>query len=162
MGTIDDPELLTHHAGWALTARYTQHVSSALQVVTATGAYLRLHLEECAGQVKAKNHAIKDIQKGNQELLQKNACLEMRIRELNDELMRTYRSQDFKTDDLDDTHTRLQHAQDELTATQSYINHLETELHERRAGVGESGSDRRLAAQGGAHARVDPSGARGA
>jgi hypothetical protein len=65
MGTIDDPELLTHHAGWALTARYTQHVSYVLQVVTATGAHLRLHLEECAGQVKAKNRAVKDIQKGN-------------------------------------------------------------------------------------------------
>jgi chromosome segregation ATPase len=55
----------------------------------------------------------------------------MRIRELNDELMRTYRSCDFKTDDLDDTRTRLQHAQDELTAVQSYVHHLETELHER-------------------------------
>jgi chromosome segregation ATPase len=55
----------------------------------------------------------------------------MRIRELNDELMRTYRSHDFKTDNLDDTRTRLQHAQDELTAAQSYIHHLETELHER-------------------------------
>jgi hypothetical protein len=40
----------------------------------------------------------------------------MLIRELNDELMRTYRSRDFKTDDLDDTCTRLQHAQDELPA----------------------------------------------
>jgi hypothetical protein len=28
--TISDPEFLTHHAGWALTARYTQHVSSLL------------------------------------------------------------------------------------------------------------------------------------
>jgi chromosome segregation ATPase len=55
----------------------------------------------------------------------------MRIRELNDELMRTYRSHDFKTDNIDDTRTRLQHAQDELTAAQSYIHHLETELHER-------------------------------
>jgi predicted nucleic acid-binding Zn-ribbon protein len=63
--------------------------------------------------------------------LQKNVHLETRIRELNDELMRTYRSRDFKTDDLDDTHTRLQHAQDELTAAESYIHHLETELHER-------------------------------
>jgi septal ring factor EnvC (AmiA/AmiB activator) len=62
--------------------------------------------------VKAKNRTIKDIQKGNRELLQKNTRLEMRIRELNDELMRTYRSHDFKTDDLDDTHTRLQYAQD--------------------------------------------------
>jgi chromosome segregation ATPase len=45
--------------------------------------------------------------------------------------MRTYRSRDFKTDDLDDTRTRLQHAQDELTAAQSYIHRLEAELHER-------------------------------
>jgi chromosome segregation ATPase len=81
--------------------------------------------------VKAKNHVVKDIQKGNRELLQKNASLEMRIRELNDELMRTYRSCDFKTDDLDDTRTWLQHARDELVAAQSYIHHLETELHER-------------------------------
>jgi chromosome segregation ATPase len=63
--------------------------------------------------------------------MQKNARLKTRIRELNDELMRTYHSRDFKTDDLDDTRTRLQHAQDELTAAQSYIHHLETELHER-------------------------------
>jgi chromosome segregation ATPase len=55
----------------------------------------------------------------------------MHIRELNDELMRTYRSHDFKTDDLDDTRTRLQPAQDELTAAQSYVHPLETELHER-------------------------------
>jgi peptidoglycan hydrolase CwlO-like protein len=64
--------------------------------------------------MKAQNCAIKDIQKGNQELLQK-----------------TYHSRDFMTDDLYDTHTRLQHAQDELTAVQSYVHHLETELHER-------------------------------
>jgi cell division protein FtsB len=57
--------------------------------------------------VKAQNRAIKDLQKGNRELLQKNARLETRIKELNDELMRTYRSRDFKADDLDDTHTRL-------------------------------------------------------
>jgi septal ring factor EnvC (AmiA/AmiB activator) len=79
--------------------------------------------------VKAKNRIIKDIQKGNPELLQKNTRLETRIRELSDELMRTYRSRDFKTDDLDDTRTRLHHAQDELVATQSYVDHLETELH---------------------------------
>jgi hypothetical protein len=125
---ISNPEFLTHHAGWALTARYTQHVSSLLQEVTATGAHLRLRLEECADQVKAKNRIVKDIQKGNRELLQKNARLETRIRELNDELMRTYCSRDFKTDD---TRTRLQHAQDELIAAQSYVHHLETELHER-------------------------------
>jgi hypothetical protein len=102
---ISDPEFPTHHAGWALTARYTQHMSSLLQEVTAMGAHLRLRLEECTNQVKAKNRVIKDIQKGNRELLQKNARLEMRIRELNEELMRTYHSRDFKTDDLDDTRT---------------------------------------------------------
>jgi hypothetical protein len=63
--TIGDPELLTHHAGWSLTVRYAQHVSSLIQEVTATGTDLCLHLEECADQVKAKNHVIKDIQKGN-------------------------------------------------------------------------------------------------
>jgi hypothetical protein len=121
----------THHAGWVLTAHYAQHMSSLLQEVTAMGAHLRLHLEECVGQVKAKNRVVKDIQKGNQELLQKNAHLETCIRELSDELMRTYRSRDFKTDDLDDSHTRLQHAQDELVAVQGYVHHLEIELYER-------------------------------
>jgi hypothetical protein len=33
------------------------------------GAHLRLRLEEYACQVKAQNCAIRDIQKGNQELL---------------------------------------------------------------------------------------------
>jgi hypothetical protein len=61
VATISNPEFLTHHAGWALTAYYSQHVSSLLQEVTATGTHLRLHLEECAGQVKAKNHIVKDI-----------------------------------------------------------------------------------------------------
>jgi septal ring factor EnvC (AmiA/AmiB activator) len=130
MATIGDPELLTHHVGWALTARYAQHVSSLLQDVTSMCVHLFLHLEGCAGQVKAKNRAIKDIQKGKRELLQKNARLETRITELNDELMRTYHTRDFKIDDLDDTYTRLQHAQDELTAAQSYVHHLETELYE--------------------------------
>jgi hypothetical protein len=128
---INDPEFPTHHAGWALTTRYAQHVSSLLQEVMTTGAHLLLRLEECADLVKAKNRVVKDVQKGNRELLQKNARLETRIRELNDELMRTYRSRDFKTDDLDDTCTRLQHTQDELVAAQSYVHHLETELHER-------------------------------
>jgi hypothetical protein len=131
VAAIGDPEFLTHHAGWALTARYAQHVSSLLQEVMAMGAHLRLHLEECASQVKAKNCVIKDIQKGNRELLQKNARLETRIRELSDELMRTYHSRNFKTDDLDDTRTQLQHAHDELVAAQGYVHHLETELHER-------------------------------
>jgi hypothetical protein len=111
VATVGDVELPTHHADWALTACYSQHVSSLLQEVTAMGAHLRLHLEECAGQVKVKNYAIMDIQKGNRELLQKNACLETHVKELNDELMRTYHSRDFKTDNLDDTHTRLQHTQ---------------------------------------------------
>jgi septal ring factor EnvC (AmiA/AmiB activator) len=102
---ISDLEFLTHHASWALTARYAQHVSSLLQEVTTMGAHLRLRLEECAGQVKAKNRVVKNIQKANGELLQKNTRLETRIRELSDELMRTYRSRDFKTDDLDDTRT---------------------------------------------------------
>jgi hypothetical protein len=131
VAAISDPESPNHHAGWALTACYAQHVSSLLQEVMATGAHLHLRLEECVDQVKAKNQVVKDIQKGNRELMQKNAHLETRIRELNDELMRTYRSRDFKTDDLDDTHTRLQHAQDELVAAQSYVHHLVTELHER-------------------------------
>jgi chromosome segregation ATPase len=126
-----DPEFLTYHAGWALTARYAQHVSSMLQEATTTSAHLRLHLEERAGQRKAQDRAVKTLQKGNRELVQQNACLETRIRELNDELMRTYRSHDFKTDSLDDTCTRLQHALDDLTAAQSYVHHLKTELHER-------------------------------
>jgi hypothetical protein len=33
---VGDPELPTHHAGWALTSRYAQHVSSLLQEVTVT------------------------------------------------------------------------------------------------------------------------------
>jgi hypothetical protein len=107
VAAIGDPELPTHHAGWVLTAHYAQHVSSLLQEVIVMGTHLSLHREECADQVKAKNRVVKDIQKGNRELLQKNAHLETRIRELNDELMRTYRSRDFKTDDLNDTRTRL-------------------------------------------------------
>jgi hypothetical protein len=45
--------------------------------------------------------------------------------------MRTYRSCDLKTDNLDDTRTRLHHAQDKLVAAQSYVHDLETELYER-------------------------------
>jgi hypothetical protein len=74
VAAIGDPELLTHHAGWALMACYSQHVSSLLQEVTATGAHLRLRLEECASQVKAKNHTVKDTQKG-----QPRAPLEERL-----------------------------------------------------------------------------------
>jgi hypothetical protein len=126
VATIGDPEVLTHHAGWALTACYAQHMSSMLQQVTATGAHFRLLLEECAGQTKAQNRAIKNLQEDNRELFQKNARLKTRIRELNDVLRRTYRSSEFKTHDLDDTRIQLQHAQDNLTATQSYVHYLET------------------------------------
>jgi hypothetical protein len=101
---ISDLEFPTHHSGWALTARYFQYVSSLLQEVTMMGTHLRLRLEECANQVKAENRVVKDIQKGNRELLQKNARLETRIRELSDKLIMTYHNHDFKTDD---TRTRL-------------------------------------------------------
>jgi hypothetical protein len=126
-----NPEFPTHHASWVLTTRYAQHVTSMLQEATATSAHLCLRLEECAGQRKAQDRAVKTLREVNRELIQKNAHQETRIRELNDELMRTYRSRDFKTDSLDDARTRLQHAQDDLTAAQSYVHHLETELHER-------------------------------
>jgi hypothetical protein len=33
--TVGDLEFPTHHAGWALTTRYAQHVISLLQEVTA-------------------------------------------------------------------------------------------------------------------------------
>jgi hypothetical protein len=65
VAAVGDPELPTHHAGYALTTRYSHHVSSLLQEVTAMGAHQRLCLEEYADQVKAKNRAIKDIHKGN-------------------------------------------------------------------------------------------------
>jgi hypothetical protein len=45
--------------------------------------------------------------------------------------MRTYRSCDFKSDDLGNNCTQLQHTQGQLTVAQSYVHHLETELHER-------------------------------
>jgi chromosome segregation ATPase len=117
--------------GLAPTARYAQHVSSMLREATATSAHLHLRLEERAGQRKAQDRAVKTLREGNRELIQKNARLETRIKELNDELMRTYRSRDFKTDSLDDARTQLQHTQDDLTAAQSYVHHLKTELHER-------------------------------
>jgi chromosome segregation ATPase len=81
--------------------------------------------------VSAKNRLIKDIQKGNRELVQENHRLEPCVKELNDELMRTYRSRNVKSDFLDDARTRLKNAQDELVTAQGYIHHLETELHER-------------------------------
>jgi hypothetical protein len=95
VAVVDDPELPTHHAGWALMTRYSQHVSSLLQEVTTMDAHLRLRLEEYAVQVKAKNRTVKDIQKGNRELFQKNAWLETRVKKLNDKLMRTYHSREL-------------------------------------------------------------------
>jgi hypothetical protein len=49
VAAIGDPELPTHHTGWALTARYSQHVSSLFPEVTAMGAHLHLHLEAYVG-----------------------------------------------------------------------------------------------------------------
>jgi septal ring factor EnvC (AmiA/AmiB activator) len=131
LAVVGDPERLAHHAGWVFTACSAQHMSSMFQEVTVTSAYQRLRLEEYDHQVFAKNHLIKDIQKGNRELLQENHHLEAHVKEWNDELMKTYRSRDVKSDFLDDAHTQLKNAQDELVVSQSYIHHLETELHER-------------------------------
>jgi chromosome segregation ATPase len=80
------------------------------QEVVATGAYQRLRLEEYDHQVSAKNCLIKDIQKGNRELHQENHHLEARVKELNAELMKTYRSRDVKSDFLDDARTWLKNA----------------------------------------------------
>jgi chromosome segregation ATPase len=97
------------------------------QEVTVIGAYAwRSMTTRCS-----KNCLIKGIQKGNRELLQKNHRLEARVKELNDELMRAYRSRGMKSDFPDDARTRLKNTQDELVAAQGYIHHLETELHER-------------------------------
>jgi cell division protein FtsB len=93
-------------------------MSSLFQEVTVTGDYQCLCLEEYGHHVSAKNHLIKDIQKGNHELLQENHCLEARVKELNDELTRTYRSHDIKSYFPDDARTRLKNAQDELVAAQ--------------------------------------------
>jgi hypothetical protein len=49
VAAVDDPELPTHHPGWALMARYSQHVSSLLQEVIVMGAHLCLRLEEYTG-----------------------------------------------------------------------------------------------------------------
>jgi hypothetical protein len=114
MATVGDLELLTYHPGWAFMARYAQHACSLLQEATVTRAHQHLCLEEYADQVKDKNRFIKDIQKGNRELLQKTHRLETRVKELNDELMRTYHSRDIKSDFLDDTCTCMKNAQDEL------------------------------------------------
>jgi hypothetical protein len=130
LATVGNAKCSAYHAGWAFTARYAQHMSSMFQEVVTTGAYQPLRMEEYALQVSTKNRLIKDIQKGNRDLLQENHHLEARVKELNDELMRTYRSHDVKSDFLDDARTWLKNAQDELVAAQGYINHLKTELHE--------------------------------
>jgi hypothetical protein len=104
---VGNSERSAYHAGWAFNARYAQHMSSMFQEVAASGADQHLRLEEYDHQVSAKNHLIKDIQKGNDELLQENHRLEARVMELNDELIRTYRSYDVKLDFLDDAHTQL-------------------------------------------------------
>jgi hypothetical protein len=131
LATVGDPERSAYHVGWVFMARYTQHMSSMFQEVTVTGAYQRLHLEEYDHQVSAMNRLIKDIQKGDRKFLWEIHRLEACIKELNDELMRTYRSRDMKSDFLDDARSWLKNAQDELVAAQGYIHHLETELHER-------------------------------
>jgi hypothetical protein len=107
LAAVGDPEHSAYHAGWAFTARYAQHMSSMFQEVTATGAYQCLCQEEYDHQVPAKNRLIKGIQKGNRELLQESHRLEAHVKELNDELMRTYRSCDVKSNFLDDACTQL-------------------------------------------------------
>jgi hypothetical protein len=89
LAALGDPKGSAYHTGWAFTACYAQQMSSIFQEAAATGAYQRLRLEEYDHQVSAKNRLIKDIQKGNHELLQQNHCLEARVKELNDEMMRT-------------------------------------------------------------------------
>jgi hypothetical protein len=131
LAAICDATRPTYHAGWAYTARYARHMSSLLQEVTTVGEHQRLHLQEYDHQMSAKERLIEGIQKGNRELLQENRCLGACLKEMSDELMRTYRSRDVKTDLLDDARTRLQHTQAKLTAAQSYVRHLETKLHER-------------------------------
>jgi hypothetical protein len=128
---VGDPHHSAYHAGWAFTSRYAQYMSSMFQEVTVIGAYQRLRMEEYDHLVSAKNRLIKDNQKGNHELLQENHRLEVHIKELNDELMGTYRSHNVKSDFLDDTRNRLKNAHDELVAAQGYIHHLETELHKQ-------------------------------
>jgi hypothetical protein len=54
VAAVGNPELLTHHAGWVIMVRYSQHVSSLLQEVMVMDAHLRLRLEEYVSQVKAR------------------------------------------------------------------------------------------------------------
>jgi hypothetical protein len=69
LAAVGNLEHSTYHAGWVFMAHYAQHMSSMFQEVTMTVAYQRLCLEEYDRQVSAKNRLIKDIQKGNRELL---------------------------------------------------------------------------------------------
>jgi hypothetical protein len=101
LATACDPTRPTYHAGWAFTVCYAQHVSSMLQEVTAISAHQHLRIEEYDHQVEAKHRLIADARTGKRELLQQNHILEMR----SNELMRTYRTRDFKTDALDSTWT---------------------------------------------------------
>jgi septal ring factor EnvC (AmiA/AmiB activator) len=143
LAAMGDPERSAYHAGWAFTARYTQDMSSIFQEVTVTGACQRLCLEEYDHQVSAKNCLIEDIQKGNRELFQENHRLEARVKELNDELMRTYHSRDVKSDFLDDACTQLKNTQDELVAAQGvHPPPRDRVARARRAARGESGSGR--------------------
>jgi exonuclease VII small subunit len=61
-------------------------------------------------------------------LLQQAHSLEKCNKEMNDELIRTYRSLEFKMQSLNSTHIQLQHANDELASAQTYVQHLKTEL----------------------------------
>jgi hypothetical protein len=81
--------------------------------------------------VEVKDCLIADVRKGNRDLLQQNHILKMRNKELNDELIRTYHSHNFKIDTLDSARTQLQNTQHELTLAQNYIHHLKVELVER-------------------------------
>jgi hypothetical protein len=89
-----DPALLSYHAGWAFMARYAQHVNSLPQEFIAVGAHHCLRLEEYDHKVEIKDCLITDVRKGNRDLLQQNHRLKMRVKELNDELVRMYRSHD--------------------------------------------------------------------
>jgi hypothetical protein len=39
LAAVGDPKHSVYHAGWAIMARYAQHMSSMFQEVTATGVY---------------------------------------------------------------------------------------------------------------------------
>jgi chromosome segregation ATPase len=95
------------------------------------GGHQRVRLEEYEHQVEAKDCLVDDLHKGNRELLQQAHSLERRNKELNDKLIRMYRSFEFKTQALDSSRTQVQHANEELAGTQTYVQHLEAELEER-------------------------------